>query len=222
MNSGKQTQNNQSVDFLQANLSHSSHMSNINSQNNSKSYAQLGNKDRVSKIDNLLISSTSTNNNMNQMYSELARQLKVNKSTSVRNNKPINHTADNMNEIISNKSGNNMFSMNLLKSYNKSFSQLDMNNIEHKEREKERIYSGIERGRSESLLSSMGLTKTTKDSSLNGTKIAHVSNILSKANEIDSPEELHYFYVTILQQNKKLAYKFEKNCISNDLLGEEI
>lgn len=46
------------------------------------------------------------------------------------------------------------------------------------------------------------------------TKTVHggVSNMV----EIDSPEELHYFYVNLSQQNKNLAYKFENINFSGD------
>jgi len=47
--------------------------------------------------------------------------------------------------------------------------------------------------------------KSTKDSSFK-----HLNNSLIKnKNEIEGPEELHMFYVNILQQNKSLKYKFE-------------
>ena len=47
--------------------------------------------------------------------------------------------------------------------------------------------------------------KSTKDSSFK-----HLNNSSIKVkNDIEGPEELHMFYVNILQQNKSLAYKFE-------------
>jgi hypothetical protein len=54
--------------------------------------------------------------------------------------------------------------------------------------------------------------KSTKDSSfkmLNGS--------FKVKNEIDGPEDLHAFYVNILQQNKILAYKFENFPCEEDI-----
>lgn len=44
-----------------------------------------------------------------------------------------------------------------------------------------------------------------------GTTSSSLSSIgkLAKGIEVDSPEELHYFYVKLSKQNKNLAYKFE-------------
>jgi hypothetical protein len=47
--------------------------------------------------------------------------------------------------------------------------------------------------------------KSTKDSSFK-----MLNNSFKAKNEIDGPEDLHLFYVNILQQNKELAFKFEK------------
>ena len=49
-----------------------------------------------------------------------------------------------------------------------------------------------------------------EDNSLSNSSQTKSMNNLFKTNiEVDSPEELHYFYVSILRQNKNLAYKFE-------------
>lgn len=57
---------------------------------------------------------------------------------------------------------------------------------------------------------SAGMTKTTKDNTL-GTMRATNTSIRIKKNNIDieGPEELHSFYVGLIQQNKSLAFKFE-------------
>jgi hypothetical protein len=59
----------------------------------------------------------------------------------------------------------------------------------------------------------IGLSASTQ--STRGYKIAaDVStkssvNLSVKANEVDCPEELHFFYLKIFKNNKSLAYKFE-------------
>ncbi len=49
------------------------------------------------------------------------------------------------------------------------------------------------------------MMKSTKDTSFKNFN----SSLMKGKNDIEGPEELHTFYVNIMQQNKGLAFKFE-------------
>ena len=71
---------------------------------------------------------------------------------------------------------------------------------------------------------STGMTKTTKDNTLGSMKMSSNSSFKVKNNvDIEGPEELHSFYVGLIQQNKNLAFKFENlDRYSNTKLDEDI
>jgi hypothetical protein len=52
-----------------------------------------------------------------------------------------------------------------------------------------------------------GLTNT-KDNTINTLKVSAIGTFNNL--EIDGPEELHFFNVSMVRNNKKLAYKFER------------
>ena len=63
-------------------------------------------------------------------------------------------------------------------------------------------------------LNSLALTKTTKETmSLASLRKSH--NPI-KLKQVESPEEIHYLYVDLNKQNKKLAYKFERTSVIDE------
>ena len=57
------------------------------------------------------------------------------------------------------------------------------------------------------------MTKTTKDNSLISISKVHKC-------EIEGPEDYHFFYLNLKQQNKNLAYKIENIENDNDLQND--
>ncbi len=141
------------------------------------------------------------NNNGNNMnvYNELAKQLKNNKAV-FRNSGY--HTTNSMEKTKSEfKMPNNFNQVN--SSVEPKATLLITNN---------KLNNGEK-------ITSLGITKTTKDNSMSSTmRMTKINN----TNEIDGPEELHLFYVNIFHNNKKLAYKFENSSIKNEEVFSEL
>jgi hypothetical protein len=149
----------------------------------------------------------------NIVYNELAKQLKINK----------NYISKTNWNFSSNNSENNLeFNNNLkqMKSFNNSES-VNTFHIDNLLQNSNRISSNIERNITERIFTQnlIVTNKTTKDTNSSTLKLLSCS--LNKANDIEGPEELHYFYVNIFNNNKKLAYKFERTCLPIDGLDLE-
>ena len=69
----------------------------------------------------------------------------------------------------------------------------------HSSNPSENLFMGSNKSKSNNRIST---EDSTGKSSSNIRKIDHIS-------EVDSPEELHYFYIKLLRKNRNLAYKFE-------------
>jgi hypothetical protein len=138
--------------------------------------------------------------NINFAYSKLAKQLKQNKNDKIIEIKSqFNFSANDLLSPTSNK--NNNFNLSVEQGTN-----INSNNI-HINIDQNKMNSGSR----SNIGSSNGLTKTTKDNSSMGSMRVSNSGYKQKSMEIDieGPEELHSFYVNLIQQNKSLAFKFE-------------
>jgi hypothetical protein len=211
------------------------HNNNFNLSNNKKDQTKPGqNSNRSSK--NLLDNSklnislagliTNTNNvnvspkqednvtTTTTNFSKFAHQAKHVKSKSISSNRGILSSL-NMLKIkkeahkSKNESSYNNISFentkeNIINNTNKStnFVILDHNGMTEHSRGHVRSYSNA----SNSLNNQKSTNKGSTTSSI--TKLP-INNQNIKNIEIDSPEELHYFYVSLFIQNKNLAYKFE-------------
>jgi hypothetical protein len=73
-------------------------------------------------------------------------------------------------------------------------------------------------------LNSLAQTKTTKETiSMTSLRKNKTQIKLKNIKQVENPEEIHYLYVELNKQNKKLAFKFEKTSVieensSNDLI----
>lgn len=145
--------------------------------------------------------------NMNLAYFELARQLKDSKRIDVvkgnfssSSNEPVGKK-----EITSIKSIKSIKTVKLTKAPKENFDLQEGKDSELKELKEQREVKEMNQVG--------GTSKTTKESSVHSMKLrsTSMSNFARIENEFETPEELHYFYVNLSQNNKKLAYKFEQN-----------
>ena len=183
---------------------------------------------------------TNTNNNVNASpkqednitktttnYSKFAHQAKHVKSKSISSNRGI-LSSINMLKIkkeahkSKNDSSYNNISFentkeNIINNTNKSsnFVILDHNGLTEHSHGHVRSYSNA----SNSLNNQKSTNKGSTTSSI--TKLP-LNNQNIKNIEIDSPEELHYFYVSLFIQNKNLAYKFENLNFSTEFEIKDI
>lgn len=144
-----------------------------------------------------------SNSNMKLAYSELAKQLKNNKQERNKNSDIINNTVElESTKHVANKSNN-------LSNYNEH-SMVSNINIANMTAEKIKNYTTN--------------NKTTKDSNNTGTNISSVRMNISmkKGEQMEGPEDLHFFYVNIFHNNKRLPFLFEKNSNSNEFNNDEL
>ena len=124
--------------------------------------------------------------NINLVYSELAKQLKKNK---------------NEYEFSGNEKDSNFSGTREKDSVNQSAEQIYMANL--------KVTS-----RSNFNMNSLGNSKTTKENTC--TMSGNLNNMNTRVtnlniNRVENPEELHLFYVSLVQKSKSLAFKFDNN-----------
>ena len=172
---------------------------------NSKNKSPIGSKRKTDLFFNtrnnikseLICSSGTFVSSLNNMgvYNELAKKLKSNKT----------YNSNKNSREISNKKSKikspDLKSFSKIKSYNQSFSNFD--NI---------LTSGnstfTNLNKTKSRINSACARVTNADLSQSSSNLKRISNKIS-SNEIEGPEELHFFNVILSQNNKNLAYKFE-------------
>ncbi len=148
----------------------------------------------------LISSSSSFAASVNKMgvYNELAKKLKSNKSH-------WTETETKNSDKKSRKSSPDLKSFLKVKSYNKSFSNFDNllcsgnSTTTNFNKTKTRIISAGTKGSD---------LENNKDLSMSWNNLKISAQKIS-SQDIEGPEELHFFNVGICQNNKKLAYKFE-------------
>lgn len=142
------------------------------------------------------------NKNINFAYSELAKQLKNNKTTT----SSVNNTS---------RLKANYYTSEKIMDNNFKFKSTDTpaNPITNKPTSS-KVNSRA------NLNSTTGFTKTTKDNSIASLKMSYNNSFKMKNLEIESPEELHIFYVSMFQQNKSLAFKFENQKKEIDIMDD--
>lgn len=145
------------------------------------------------KID-LIPNSESLISSINKMgvYNDLAKKLKSNKNI---------YSEINSRDHSNNISRKNSPDFKKVKSYNQSFT-----NFENIMTSGNSTFANF--NKSKSRITSAGGISKKQDLSKSSWNIKNNSNKIS-SNEIEGPEELHYFNVILSQNNKNLAYKFE-------------
>jgi hypothetical protein len=207
-------------------------MTSNSTNTNISTKANLLQSSSKSNISNL----NSNSNNMN-IYNELAKKLKGNKS--IFTNKgcfTTNSTEKSNNEVSNLKTSiNNSTNLKIIKSYNhhQSYSTNPELKSSHNINASSAINSAMTSASKINPLKeftkdkvSLGMTKTTKDISSTSANTSSTLRMMRESyskfsavsNDIEGPEELHLFYVNIYQNNKKLVYKFEgSNAKSEDM-----
>jgi hypothetical protein len=192
---------------------------------------QSSNSNSKSNISNL----NSNSNNMN-IYNELAKKLKGNKSIFTNKGYFTTNSTEKSNNEVSNlkTSINNSTNLKIIKSYNhQSYSTNPELKISHNINASSAINSAMTTASKIDPLKeftkdkvTLGMTKTTKDISCTSANTSSTLRMMKESyskfsavsNDIEGPEELHLFYVNIYQNNKKLVYKFEgSNSKSEDI-----
>jgi len=122
-----------------------------------------------------------------------------NKNTVKSKNNPLSVSSSNLLKVSNNKTHHdNSFNESKVKSSNISFEK------QQKEEKDKNIVMLDEKDKN------AAATPEEKDHhSLSNSTNTKSSHSLVRNIEVDSPEELHYFYVNIFNKNKNLAYKFE-------------
>ena len=194
---------------INLNYSYIGKISKVNNKNNQKSNLDIKNYQKSSLTNTNSLTNIYNNNNLINNKSFLNKTQNLNIDEIIKEGRNFSNDNFECNNPLSSKLNNNNYIQQIYKRENKN------NN------EKKIIQSQIENYQNIITTNQSAIKKkiiNSRNSSLNEgnfynkNKSENINNMMNTLN-IDSPEELHFFYINILQNGKVLEGKFELSYI---------